>query len=241
MATARTIVTDALRELNILAMGETASADDADFVLGRLCRLLNSWNADGQTIYRTTFVEYLLTANLNPHTFGPSGATHTLTQRPVDIDAANLVLTDQTPNAHVPITMRDRAWYRNLSTPDITGSFPTDGYYDPTWPNGQLYLFPKPTTAWKIELWLRLLLDDTLVIGDTFTMPPGYQEAVTNTLAEDIAGPFETGVSPDLEKKARASRARVFGQNSPSPRIAAADAGLGGQGGHFDWRTGVVR
>src|SRR3972149_6140403 len=79
---------DALLEIGVLAQGESIQAGDAAFTLGKLQRLLNSWNANRRAVYATTFVTNPLTPSLSPHTTGPTGATWTVTQRPGSIAGA---------------------------------------------------------------------------------------------------------------------------------------------------------
>ena len=42
------------------------------------------------------------------------------------------------------------AWnVNNERVPTLTGTIPTDLYYEPDWPNGSCFLWPVPTIAWE--------------------------------------------------------------------------------------------
>lgn len=243
MATISTICSDALLEIGVLAQGEPMDAAMGEFTRRKLERLLNEWNAKRCAVYATVFSSFNLTASLNPHTIGPTGATWTVTQRPVSIEAISLELNTSSPSVFVQLTPRDAQWWQAQSVPDLSTDIPTDFYYDPTWPNGSIYFWPVPSAVYPVQIQIRTLLDDTLTLDLTFSLPPGYQEAVTLTLAEKTARSYGRAVSQDLANDARNARAIIFNNNDTTPRIATADVGMSGprQGGTrstFNWLTG---
>jgi hypothetical protein len=242
--TIRTICTDAAKELEAIGAGETLSADDASTFLGLLRRLLNLWNADRRAVYATAFAEFTLVANLSPHTIGPTGATFTVTQRPVSLEGANLVLNLTTPNVNTPIHVRDAQWWLRQSVPDLTSTYPTDVYYQPDWPNGKLFFWPVPTAAYDVQLMTRVLLSDTVDLNDSFSLPPGYQDAITLTLAEMSRRTFSRPVDPTLVRDASIARAAIFGNNDVIPRLTTRDAGMtpgrGGTRADFNWLNGQI-
>jgi hypothetical protein len=218
------LITDALTELNIYQAGEALRAEDGALGLSRLNRILDKWNADGRRLYNESFVTNTLTPNLQPHTIGPTG-TWSATTRPVDIVGANLVLNTTTPNVKVPITIRDDNWWLMNSVPALATSYPTDLYYSPDFPNGSLYFWPVPTTAYPVDLLLHNLFAQ-VVLSDTVSLPPGYLDAVTLTLAEDLRKPFAAPPDPDLKQRASDARALVFANNENAPRLRTQDAGM---------------
>jgi hypothetical protein len=235
MATAADICTDALREIGVLNAVDVASGEDAAFALGKLNRLLDNWNAERRAVYADTINTYTIVPATQPHTIGPaaSSPTWTATQRPVSIAHANLVVGD----VRYPLRPRDRDWWMALSDPELTGQ-PSDFWYEPDWPLGKVRLWPVPTAADEIELLSRVLLA-ALVLSDTFTMPPGYQDAVTLTLAEDLGPAFQVPVPLLTARNADKARVRIFGNNDRTPRLITRDFGMpGGTRSTFDYRTG---
>jgi hypothetical protein len=216
-----TLCQSAAEELNVVLAGETLSATDAATLLRKLNQLFGAWNTKREAIYRSVPATYTLTPSLSPHTIGPTG-TFVVAQRPVAIDAANLILSAA---AHTPIDLRDDTWYAGLAYPSLSSSVPTDLYYDPSFPNGSLYFYPVPTSAYQVELWTRHTFA-TVALTDTVTYPPGYEGAIIDTLAEDSAEALGRQPGPKLVARARQRRADLYALNDPTPRLVTVDAGM---------------
>lgn len=219
-----------MQEINAVGAGETPSADDLALVLSKVQRVFDNWNAEHEASYADVFTTYTLTAGLNPHTIGPTSATWTVTQRPVTIDGIDLVLTSSTPYVYVPVAMVDAATYQAVSVPAITTSIPTLAYYDATWPNGSIYLYPVPSTAYGLRLRTRTLLTAlALTLDTTFTLPPGYLDATILTVAESL-WPFGRDLPPLLALNAAKARARIFTNNVTVPNLVTQDSGMPASG-----------
>lgn len=239
------LCTDAAQECGAIAIGETLEAAAVQQVLGKLRRLLNNWNADQRAVYAAAFDTYTLVPSLDPHTIGPTG-TFVVTIRPVSLDGANLILPSSPTGVQTPIKVRDKQWWLAQTVPDISTTYPTDVYYQADWPNGKLYFWPIPTAAYQVQLMTRVLLNDLPDLTTTFTLPPGYQDAITLTLAEDCLTLFPAaapGVAAQLERKGREARTRIFANNDPTPKLRTADSGLTGSSdrrGTWNFWTGQV-
>ncbi len=239
------LVTECYQDLTILSTSETLLVTDTDAVIGlsKLTRLLDNWNAERAGVYANTLTTYTLVPNLNPHTIGPSGATFTVTQRPVSVEAANLVLTNVTPAVHLPLEIiRDSTVWAALTVPAVATAIPSYLYYNADWPNGSLFLYTVPTVAYGLELLVRTTLA-ALTLTSTLSLPPGYRDAITLTLGEMIAAANPTAV-PNPVAAAQA-RARIFANNDELPTLTTNDAGIpsqrGPSGRWFDWRSGLMR
>jgi hypothetical protein len=228
------LISDALVELGVLGAGQTASGPLAIFGLRRLNRLFDLWNATRQAVYADTVTTHTLTPDLQPHTIGPTGATFTVSQRPVSVESANLVISD----LRYPIAIRDTDSWMRLTDPTFASERPTLLNYRPGWPNGSLYLWPVPSSAHTLDLHARVVLS-SVVLADTFTMPPGYEAAVMLSLAEALARPLGRQADGDLIDKARQARATIFANNEETPTLCTVDAGMP-DGGHssFDYERG---
>lgn len=235
--TGLTICSDALTELQVLGAGDVLSPEDAAFAISKLARIFDNWNAERPAVYADQFVQYPLTPALNPHTIGPTG-TFVVPQRPVSIEGATLVFTNATNQPQRQIKIRNAQWYLELATPSLPMDVPSDLYYEPDWPNGNLFFYGVPKTAYKVELWTRGLLT-ALSLTDPFSLPPGYQDAATLTLAEELVGAYPAPPThQDLLRRARKARDRVFANNVDIPRLQTADSGLGRGGASGTYRTG---
>jgi len=238
MATARDICLSALRDLNIIGAVDDASPEDLAVALDKLNRLVDNWNADRQLIYASlTFIGVLI-PNHAPHTIGPIGDFITPI-RPVEIEDVTINIGS---NVYLPVNLRDRQWWNAQLLPAQTSTYPNDLNYEPTWPNGTLNFWPVPTSAKSVELVVRLQVSE-FALGDTFSMPQGYKDAIILTLCESLIPMFPgAAADPKLGLRAEQARARIVGNNVQVPRLRTADDGLGGgaAGGRFNYRTGLT-
>lgn len=241
MATTQDYLTTALRELGIVGVVGAPAAELSNLALGIFNRILDDWNADRRAVYADDHATpAALTAGLNPHTIGPTGATFTsLLSRPVSIEGIRLT-TDNGETYLAPLTPRGAAWWHSRQAPGTQSDYPTDFYYDPTWPNGSIYFYPEPGSASvKAQIWYRIVLA-SVALDTTITLPPGYLSALTETLKERLTDlpMFKSIASADIKDAARRARATAFGNNSPTPPLQTADIGLGACGRVYDHQLG---
>lgn len=235
--TYRDLLEDALRELNIIDAEQAAQAADEQYLLRMLNRLQDSWNAHDLLCYVLAERSYTLTPGLNPHTLGASGTF--ITPRPEAIERAAIVVS----SIVYPLVLRDLDWWARVPDPTLGGSIPTDLFYRPTHPNGSLYLWPVPSAAATLRIWTRIALDEVTDASTTFDLPPGYQNALLLTLAENAAQAFGAQLTPELRQRALEARVLLARKNhKPAETVQTARAGMPGwSGGGWDYRSGLIR
>lgn len=241
MATAREICEDAARELGVVGEGNSLGAGDATYLLGVLNRLLDNWNAERAAVYAASFDAFTLVPALSPHTIGPGTALPTwiMSQRPVELTGASLILTGSDLPIYLPITIRDAQWWSDQTVPSLSTSIPTDVYFQADWPLGKLYFWPVPTAAYQVELVTRVLLTQ-VALTDDLDVPPGYRDAITLTVAEQSARGFGRPPNPDLAGSAARARARIFANNDVTPTLQTQDSGMPShRGSYLNWRSGL--
>lgn len=229
------LITDAFTEIRVARAGDVLAPEVMADGLSVLNRLFDFWNSKRRALYADQYVDYTLTPSLSPHTIGPGG-TFNVTARPVEIEAIALNLGGGvfTP----PLNNRSAGWYSALGAPNLTGSIPTDFYYKADWPLGAIYFFTIPTTAYAARVWTRKLLA-AVVDTDTFTMPQGYQHAITMRLAVMLAPRYGQTASEDTKTAARMAEAQIFENNDDDPPRLTCDSGIpsASSGGRFDFLT----
>lgn len=238
---AENLIKESLMEINAHAPGESLPSEIASFALSKLNEILDAWNADGLMPYTVEFNEYTLTPNLQPHTLGPTAATFTVTQRPVHIASGAIILSTSTPNVHCPLRIRDKDWWGSLSVPALASSIPSDLYYSPTFPNGSIYLWPKPNTAYglKIETWT--LLAQIANLATVINLPPAYKAALTLTLALRLCpANLKQPSALTLAEQMKAMQ-KIVSLNCQSLRMGTRDYGIPGGEGRYNIRTGGFR
>lgn len=241
--TALSLVNAAGQEIGALAAGESFSSDDQAWVLQKLQRVIDTFNAKRTMVYANIFSTFTLQANLTPHTIGPTG-TFAVTQRPVEIPTIGLILVNTTPaTVEIPLTPRDKDWWADQRVKNLTSAIPTDYYYEPDWPNGSIFFWPVPNAVNNVLLQLRGVITELTTPAQTFTMPPAYWDLIIYTLAIAISPSFDRPVTPDLRQLQMEAIRTVQGNNVKSPRGATGDAGMPGvsRGGLFDYYSGQPR
>lgn len=244
--TAGQIITSALLEINAIAAGDIASADDSAIGLQKFNDLLDEWAARKVYAWTTEFGLFTLQAGLSPHLIGPTGtATFVQTQVPVKIVSAAFILNESSGIVDAPIIrIRDHAWWAAQQVKNLTTNVVTDLYYSPDQPNGSLFFWPVPSAGGQVRLEQLVVLAQLAALATTVILPPGYRQAFTLSLAERLCPAFEKEPSPSLMRSALLARKAIQGNNDQSPRIATADYGMPQTGGSrgrrydFNWLTG---
>lgn len=222
----------------------------ATYILQKLNRILDNWNADRDAVLATDSLldvngnPLVLSPNTQPHTIGPGG-TFDVAARPVSIEFANVVINTVSPAVTYPVTIHKSygEWYASQAVQKLATQYPNDVYYAATFPLGKLYLWPVPTIAYQFQIWSRVVLA-AATLASTLSFAPGYEDALILTMAEDLCATPAFGLSlpPGLALKAAQSRQRVFSNNRETPTLATRDSGMPGEqgGGYLNWRTGLM-
>lgn len=212
MATVRDVVTDALRELGVLAAGETASADDAAYGFSSLNDLVDQWAAERLQIYTVTRTTWTLVSGTAAYTIGSGGDVSIA--RPVYVDHINF--EDQSPTEPVeyqldPLTEDAHA---RLPIKTLDATLPTHYYYNPTYPLATVTFWPVPSSATlKGVIYTPTAVAEFADLDTSVALPPGYRRMLIKNVALDMAPAFERQPSPGLLKDAADSVATVKRSN----------------------------
>jgi len=233
MATARDVVTDALRELGVLAAGEVASADDELSGLSALNRLIDQWAAERLTIYTITRTTYALVSGTQNYTVGSGGNFNVA--RPVFVDHVRLLDTAVSPTLEsglVPFT--DDAWAL-VTQKALTSTEPTNYYYNPTFPLGTLTLWPVPTgTTLTGVLYAPQQVAELANLNTAISLPPGYRRMLVKNLALEMSPSYERPSSVDLRVQAAESKMVVKQANVRLMDMTLDPAYLGTSSGRYN-------
>lgn len=232
-----TVISEAYTWLNVTQLGSAVPQPLAALGLSFLKQLIDNWNAERAKVWCDIFQQFTLVPSLNPHTIGPTGATFTVDIRPVSIDDCMLNLNTTTPNDFVRIDLIDGQTYNAISVPDLETSIPTALFYEEDWPNGKLFFYPVPNFAYPVRFRWRTLLSTDLNPNSSLDVPPGYQQAITLTLAEMLATPSGRTVPDKLAGLARDARARIEANNVTIPILDLRDGQQRQPYNDFNWRS----
>lgn len=205
MATARDIVSSALRKIHVLGKGASLDPDEANDALDTLNDMIATWSAQGDLIFTETSETFPLSAQ-NSFTIGSGGDFNTT--RPLYFRS---VIVSQ---GDIDYTLReyDNQRYASIIQKDI-GNIPQIYYYDANFPLARIYLYPIPTSVSTITLYSFKELTSFTSLDTTFVMPPEYKAALIYNLAVWIAPEYEREASRSVVAVAKRTKNAVMTQN----------------------------
>lgn len=234
--TARTLITDALIEIGVLAETDAdLSATDGQLGLRILNRdIMDRWTAVRPFAFTKVLTSGTFAASTATRTIGPTGS-YVLTPRPIELLSA---YWEDSANMRYPINIRDESWYANKPDPELTSSQITDIAYFPTAPNGTMYPWPIPTG--NVTVWIETysVLSQFATLDTSADFAPGYESAINQTLKEFFCRAWKCPFPEGLREDAAKARAliQVLNPASRPPRIATDDL-LARSGDWFDTKT----
>lgn len=237
MATCQTICTNALIESRVMRQaGQTPPAEQLSYAQDRANRILSMWSTGDWFIYTTKIELFTLSPSRLFYTIGPTG--NFVTQRPMRIINANLVLVNTPQLTRIPLALWDDDQWSAVQARVLYTGIPVGLYNDGAAPDSRLYLWPAPTQPNQLELFTPQQMPQFATLADEFVAPPGYEESLTLTLAEALADSLPGGVlTPGLQARARFARSRQ--RLKPAPLIIndAPGTTMDSTGKQINWRT----
>ncbi len=215
MTTATEIITEAMRHIGMLSVGETPNADDADACLTALNTLVDAWNLPSLTQYTTQDGTATLGAGVGSLTIGP--AQTIAVTRPGRIEAGSYVSYG---GIDYPMDAIDEAEYNRISLKNLGGFVPTKFFYDAGASTGTIYYWPLPGSAVVVHHPLAVQFSAFADLTTSYTFPQGYKRAFVFNLAKEVAATFnEAGPSPFVVSEAAKSLRLVKRANLTVPQL----------------------
>lgn len=203
MATIQTKINRALRLLGVIASGETPAAAESSDALEALNGMLDSWRNDKLLVYAFQDIQITLINGTATYTIGATGGT--VTTSPVTMESAFV----RQSGVDYPLTKITDAVYQSKSDKTVTSDIPSEIMFNHTNPNSTITLYPVPTTANTLHLrvWTPLA---TVALSDTFTFPPGYDDAIVYNLVLRLHPEYPSiPLNPAVIETARTSLAGI--------------------------------
>lgn len=229
MSTALDIITRAFRTTGIVSSTDPLPADLSADGLIILNGMLNAWIVDQLYIFDSAIASYALTSGTQSYSIGSTAASPFNVARPTKINNANLVVTSVTPNTRIPLQLIDDDEWMAIPVRNTTASYPKKLYYARSFPLGVLNFWPKPSGGLSVELETWSQITEFAALATTFSLPPGYFEAVVYSLAKRLCTPeFGRGPDPAIDALAESALVKIQSMNMNPPPKMAQDPGLGG-------------
>jgi len=204
--TALDYVVAALKEIGVLAAGEDAEANDAADALSALNRLLDQWAVERLNIY--TIVRTTVPIVSGTGTYSIVG---TATQpRPAFLDHVGYIDTSTDPDSEYLLQPITEDGWAGIAQKGLTGSIPSSWYYNPTFPNGTLTLYPAPTSATlQAVLYYPQAVAKLATLATTVSLPPGYERMLVKNLALELLPSYSRQADPALVQQAMEAKAAI--------------------------------
>jgi hypothetical protein len=207
----------ALRLLGVLAEGEPTSASVSQDSLMAMNQMIDSWNTERLSVFSTIDQIVNWPVNAINATLGPSGSLVRLNGtavRPILVDDATYFRDPQT-NVSYGIKLINQQQYNGIAVKTVTSTYPQVMFVNMTYPDIDIYLYPKPTRLLEFHFISVQELSQPATLSTTLAFPPGYLRAFTYNLAMEIAPEFGVEPSPQVQRIAMTSKRNLKRINNP--------------------------
>jgi len=213
MATPSTMILTALQKIGEKPVGGTLNANEQTEYLQRLNQMLELWDTDGIICYATQTDSKALTAGDGIYTIGSGGDINV--PWPVHIESAYTI--DGAGVTHGMDIVGNDEWAQ-ITLKNLGNGYPTKLWYDNSFPLGTIYLWMLPLGGLTLYITSYQRLQSFPLISTTVSLPPGYEKAIIDNLAIDLAMGL-TEPSPTLVKAADKGLAMIKRNNIQVPKL----------------------
>ena len=210
--TAKQLIEGALRLIGQLAEGETVGYDTANDCLLAMNQMLSSWSTERLSVFSTQDQVLTWPANTISRTLGPTGDL--VADRPILVDDSTY-FRDPSTNVSYGIKMINQSQYNGIAVKTVTSTYPQVMWVNMTYPNIEVYIYPKPTRVLEFHFVSVEPLSQVTDLNTVLTFPPGYLRAFRYCLACEIAPEFGVEPPPQVVKVAITSKRDLKRINNP--------------------------
>ena len=202
----------ALRLLGVLAEGETPSAATAQDSLLAFQQMVDSWNTERLSVFATQDQVFSWPAGEIRRTLGPTGDF--VGNRPVLLDDATYYKAPSGVSYGIKFINQDQ--YNGIAVKTATSTFPQVIFVNETFPDVEMYVYPKPTQDLEWHFISVEELSQPATLSTQLHFPPGYMRAFTYNLAMEIAPEFGVEPPPQVQRIAMTSKRNLKRVNNPN-------------------------
>lgn len=220
---------------------EDLSGEEGVYALDTINEFIDLLGTQRLAMFRRQRVgPFTVTSGTADYSIGTGGTWDTV--RPVWIDAAGMIYTASDPDVELPMRIFTLKQWARVGTKAITSTLPQALIYDPRFNSssyGLITLYPVPSAASQVALYLPIAVTEFAALGDTIAIPPGYRAMYVWNLAQFLCAGLKD-VPGDVAVMAQSSLASVKAANlveHMDPLLC--DQAIAGRGGAFNWLTGM--
>jgi hypothetical protein len=158
----------------------------------------------------------------NPDTITYTTPGNFAVPRPLRItNSFTRITTSGTTGLDYPIDFEGgRDKYTAIGLKGLQGPWPIVGWYNPTYPYGNVYFYPNPSGAGALHLFTDTIFTDFTTLNQSINLPQGYARALKKNLAVELAPEYNKPVSAILQRQADESLKVIKSLNS-TPTVQA--------------------
>jgi len=219
MATPSTMIVSALIKIGEKPVGGTLNANEQTEYLQRLNQMLETWFNDGLICYATQTDTHPLTAGDGVYTIGPGGD--------IDVPWPTKIISAYTidgANLSRDIDVIENLEWESIVLKQLGNGYPSKLWYDNSFPLGTIHLWMLPLGSLTLYITSYQRLQNFPLISTTVSLPPGYEKAIIDNLAIDLAMGL-TEPSERLVKSAERGLAMIKKNNLTVPKLSVPNSG----------------
>jgi hypothetical protein len=144
-------------------------------------------------------------------TLGPSGDF--VGNRPIQLDDGTYFRAPSGVSYGIKIINQDQ--YNGIAVKTSTSTFPQVIFINNTFPNVEMYIYPRPTQLLEWHFISVQELTQPATLATELFFPPGYMRAFAYNLAMEIAPEFGVEPSPQVQRIAMTSKRNLKRINNP--------------------------
>jgi hypothetical protein len=201
----------ALRLLGVLAEGETPSAATSQDGLTAMNQMIDSWNTERLSVFCTQDQVFNWPVGQIKQTLGPSGDF--VGNRPIQLDDGTYFRAPSGVSYGIKIINQDQ--YNGIAVKTSTSTFPQVIFINNTFPNVEMYIYPRPTQLLEWHFISVQELTQPATLATELFFPPGYMRAFAYNLAMEMAPEFGVEPSPQVQRIAMTSKRNLKRINNP--------------------------
>lgn len=234
MTTVRDLITDSLKELGAIGIGEVPTDDEIQDGLTVLNNLLDTWRTESLMVYGENQNVFNYVGGQSVYSIGIGGDLNM--PRPEEIGAA--YNRDTNGNDYKIYVTNDYQIYSDIVAKNVSATIVSVLWYNSSVPLGQITLWPAPSDAsFRLVLWTWQIIQEFTSIDDVIVLPRGYKRAMTYNLAVELSGRYGRNPMPSTVNGAVTSKAQLKRINTVVP-LMSVDRSITKSGNTFNWLTG---
>lgn len=228
----RDLIHEAFRKIGVIAVQEVASAAMASSALTAMNSYIDFLKTDGFLVFENAIIPVNLIPGQQTYSIGLTGEFNVA--RPNAINFAKLVIGD----TEYDVEIIDQAQWAQIDSKALASNIPCKIYYNESYPLGQINIWPVPSSAYELRLYVPKPVDRFTSLDTVISLPPGYERLLTLGTASEIAPTYGAELTPKQESDLIKTKAGITRMNTKPQLMTCDPTGASASCGRFDINTG---